>query len=267
MAWHSHSKQRRYESQTGFTLVEMLAAFAIGAVIIFATAAMLHNLALSFDRGTGRVAGGERLAAAAERLAADFGSAAFVLQKTSAEVTAAFAGTSTKVVFIGFRGADAVAKRNEPQFGSQEVVSLAVEQADETTKIVRRRAAWPGPRTPLQDAALGDDVVLLEGRFDAAFSFARATPEGALDWVNSWTSERTLPRLVKLTVRDRVSGGDLLGGAEFAIRADAPAPCAVADATIGCLTGAASESAQPAAAQSPQAQQGGSQQAAAGRSQ
>jgi general secretion pathway protein J len=233
--------------------VELLAAFAIASAIIFATAALLHNLALTFDRGTSRVAGGERLAVVAERLATDIGSAAFVLQKTSAGPAATFAGTPTKVVFVGFRGADAVAKRNEPQYGSQEVVSLTVEQAEETTKIVRRRAAWPGPRTPFQDVALGDEVVLLEGAFDATFAFARVTAEGALDWVDAWSGERTLPRLVKLKLLDRASGGDLLGGAEFAIRADAPSPCAVADATINCLSSSGSASVS--------ASQGGSQQA------
>jgi Prokaryotic N-terminal methylation motif len=253
--------RRAYDNRSGFTLVEMLAAFAIASAVIFATAALLHNLALSFDRGTSRVAGGERLAVVAERLATDLGSAAFVLQKTSAGPAAAFAGSSTKVVFVGFRGADAVAKRNEPQYGSQQVVSLSVEEADETTKIVRRRAAWPGPRTLFQDVALGDEVVLLEGTFDATFAFARVTAEGALNWVDAWTGERTLPRLVRLKLRDRVSGGDLLGGAEFVIRADAPSPCAVADANVDCLSGLSSGS---GAGFAP-ATQGGPQQAA-GRS-
>jgi prepilin-type N-terminal cleavage/methylation domain-containing protein len=242
-----HHRQDACDDRSGFTLVEMLAAFAIASAIIFSTAALLHNLALSFDRGTSRVAGGERLAVVAERLATDLGSAAFVLQKTSAGPAAAFAGTSTKVVFIGVRGADAAAKRNEPQYGSQEVVSLTVQGADETTKIVRRRAAWPGPRTPFQEVALGDDVVLLEGNFDATFAFARMTAEGALDWVDAWSGERMLPRLVKLKLLDRMSGGDLLGGAEFAIRADAPSPCAVADANVSCLSGVASPPATPGA--------------------
>ena len=46
-----------------------------------------------------------------------------------------------------------------------------------------------------------------------------------------------LPRYVRLIVRDRVSGADLLGEASFMVRANAPAACARAD-TASCLTAA-----------------------------
>jgi prepilin-type N-terminal cleavage/methylation domain-containing protein len=240
--WHQASDRR--DDQNGFTLVEMVAAFAIGSVIILAAAALLHNVALSFDRGTSRVTGGERLAVAADRLATDIASAGFVLQKTPAGVTVAFAGAPARVVFVGFEGADAGPRRNDQQSGGQEVVSLTVEAADDTTQIVRRRGSWPGPRTSIEDVALKDDVVLLKGSFDATFAFARVAPDGGLSWVDTWAGERTLPRLVKLALRDRVSGTDLLGGAEFAIRADAPLPCAAADAGVDCLSGSGSGSQQ-----------------------
>jgi prepilin-type N-terminal cleavage/methylation domain-containing protein len=231
-----HARDRR-DDQYGFTLVEMVAAFAIGSVIILAAAVLLHNVALSFDRGTSRVTGGERLAVAADRMATDIASAGFVLQKTPAGVAVAFAGAPARVVFIGFEGADAGPRRNDQQSGGQEVVSLTVEAADDATQIVRRRGSWPGPRTSIEDVALKDDVVLLKGSFDATFAFARVAPNGGLSWVDTWAGERTLPRLVKLALRDRVSGADLLGGAEFAIRADAPLPCAAADAGADCLSG------------------------------
>jgi general secretion pathway protein J len=224
--------------ESGFTLIETIAAFAIGAVVILAAAALLHNVAFSFDHGANRVTNGERLALAAERLATDIGSAGFVLQKTSAGTAAAFAGGTTRIVFISQEGADAGLRRDD-RLPGQEVVSLTAEAAGDGTQIVRRRALWPGPRTPFDTVPLKDDVVLLEGTFDAAFSFARSAADGTLSWVDSWTGERTLPRLVKLTLRDRATGGDLLGGAEFTIRADAPSLCAAADAGLECLSGSA----------------------------
>jgi Prokaryotic N-terminal methylation motif len=257
--------RRTHDSRSGFTLVEMVAAFAIGAVIIFATAALLHNIALSFDRGTSRVAGGERLAVAAQRLATDIGSAAFVLQKTPAGPALAFSGTAARIVFISAASEAAGSLQYEPQLVGQHVVSLAVDTSGNTTQIVRRRGAWPGPRTPFAEVALKDDVVLLEGAFDAAFSFARPASDGTLEWVDTWTGEQALPRLIKITARDRGSGGDLFGGTEFAVRADARLSCAVAEATTECLSGTESEAAQKPNAQ--QAAQPGAAQPSAGSTQ
>jgi hypothetical protein len=124
--------------------------------------------------------------------------------------------------------------------------------------IVRRRAVWADPRTRLEDVVLQDDVDLVSGQFDAAFAFARLGPDGALGWSSSWAGERTLPRLVKLSLRDRASGVDLLGGAEFLVHADAPAACASAGAGTDCLSNPSGAQA-PANSQQPSSQEPGSQ--------
>src|SRR6266446_3307807 len=67
----------------GFTLVEVLAALAIASVIIMASAALIRNVALFFDRGTRGVTEAERLMLAVERLAGDFGSARFVWRRAT----------------------------------------------------------------------------------------------------------------------------------------------------------------------------------------
>ena len=221
---------------SGFTLVEVIAAFAIASVIIFATAALLNGLALPFDRGTNRVAGGERLAIAAERLATDIASAGFVLQKTSAGVTTAFAGAPARLVFIAFEGADAGPRLDRRPSAAQEVVSLTLEAAGDATRLVRRRAAWSGARMPFADAALGDDVALLEGAFEGhsrSAGHARRRDE-----LGRHVDRRAgLPRLLRLPLRDRVTGGDMLGGADFVIRADAPPSLRTCGSRSDCLTG------------------------------
>ena len=56
-------------------------------------------------------------------------------------------------------------------------------------------------------------------------------PERALTWHTSW-SGMALPRFVRLILRDRDTDRDLLGKADFAIRANAPPGCGQPDAGV-----------------------------------
>jgi prepilin-type N-terminal cleavage/methylation domain-containing protein len=219
----------------GFTLIEALAALAVGSVVILATAALIHDVARHFDRGTRGAQEGERLMVAVERLAQDFNSARFVGWTTEGRPTVAFAGEPAKddkpakVTFVADAGIMA-----GPQ--GEEVVTLTIEPAGELTRLVRRRAAWAGPRMRLEDASPQDAVVLIEGAMDMAFAFGRIAPSGALEWNESWTEQAALPRFVRLILTDRTTGSDLLGEADFVVRADAPPGCGNPTAGTACLS-------------------------------
>jgi prepilin-type N-terminal cleavage/methylation domain-containing protein len=233
----------RDDRRAGFTLIEVLAALAIGSVIIMATAALIHDVARHFDRGTRGAQEAERLILAVERLAQDLNSARFVGWTTESGTAVAFTGEPAtgdrpaKVVFVGNAGVMA-----GPQ--GEEVVTLTVEPGGGVTRLVRRRAAWAGPRTRLEDVSPQDAVVLVEGMLDIAFLFGRIAPGGALEWSESWIGQSTLPRFVRLILRDRTTGSDLLGEADFVVRADAPAGCGRPDAGAGCLSPASTGAAQ-----------------------
>jgi hypothetical protein len=117
---------------------------------------------------------------------------------------------------------------------------LAVEQDGEVSRLVRRRATWPGPRTRFEDVTPKDPVVLIEGKLDISFVFGRLAPDGALAWSASWAGERALPQYVRLNLQDRITGVNLVGEADFVIRANAPAACGQADAAVACLNVATS---------------------------
>ena len=226
---------REARARDGFSLIEVLAAFAIASVIIMATAALIRDVALHFDRGTRGVGEAERLMLAVERLAADFGSARFVSRRTDNGTAVAFTGEQAdgdkpaKVAFVGAAG-------SAPP--GDELVVLTVEQEDKVMRLVRRRAAWPGPRTRFEDVATQDPVVLIEGKLDITFVFGRLTPDRGLAWYSSWLGEPALPRFVRLILRDRATGNDLLGEADFVVRANAPASCG-RDTAVSCLADAA----------------------------
>jgi general secretion pathway protein J len=212
----------------GFTLIEVLAALAIASVIIMASAALVHNVALFFDRGTRQVTEAERLMLAVGRLAGDFGSARFVSQRTQVGGPAvAFTGEPGSIVFVGAgRASDSL---------DDDLIRLSVEQEGEVSRLVRRRATWPGPPARFEEVAPKDPVVLLEGKLDISFVFGRFEPDGSLAWQTTWSGEKVLPQYVRLNLRDRASGANLLGEADFAIRANAPTACGQPDAMISCL--------------------------------
>jgi prepilin-type N-terminal cleavage/methylation domain-containing protein len=237
----------RTEGQHGFSLIELLAALAIAAVIITATTTLVHNVALHFDRGTRGVNEGERLILAVERLAADIGSARFVMR--TSEGSAAQGGATqggAALAFIGeaaagerparvvFVGGGSVASNQ----GGEEVVALTAEQNGDLMRLVRRRASWFGPRTRFEELTLSDPVILLEGNVLIAFEFGRLTPANGVTWSDTWTGQTSLPRFVRLILRDRDTGADLLPSAQFVIRADSSSGCAQGNST-GCVSSSA----------------------------
>jgi len=219
----------------GFTLVEVLAALAIASVIIIASAVLIRNVAIYFDRGTRGATEAERLILAVGRLAGDFSSARFVSRRTADGTAIAFAaeqesmGRPASVVFVGAGG---VASSSS----DDELVSLTIERDGNLRRLVRRRAAWPGGRARFEDVTAKDPVVLIEGKLDISFSFGRLTPAGESVWSSSWTGELALPRYVRLILRDPETGADLLGEATFLVRADAPTACGLSNATPACLS-------------------------------
>ena len=210
----------RGDRRAGFTLIESLVALAITSAILVSIGALIHDSAFFFDRGTRSVDQTEQYALAIDCLTHDFAAARFVRQKEAKGPMTAFTGDGAagKILFITGGG-----RESGPQ--GEEIVQYSVEREDDSSRLVRRRAPWPGPRMRLDEADLQDAVVLLSGPFDISFGFSELTPAGAVVWRDGWTGAEGLPHSVRLTLRDPTTGGDLLAGGDFPIRANAPMTC------------------------------------------
>jgi hypothetical protein len=204
-------------------------------VIITATVSLIHAVAKNFDRGTRGVDAADGLMLAVERLASDFASARLVAWMTANGPAVAFKGEAAdgakpaRIMFVGGRDTGDGSR-------SDEVVTLSIERADGVTRLVRRRAVWPGADMPVDRLSPQDAVVLLEGDLDIAFVFGRVVQGGGLAWSTTWNDATSLPRFVRLVLRDRATGADPVGEADFIVRADAPLACGRPDAGPDCLS-------------------------------
>jgi hypothetical protein len=189
----------------------------------------------TFDRGARAVDAADRLVLALERLASDFGSARFVVWKTVSGPALAFRGEQAdgekpaRVIFVGGASIGSALQGDE-------LIGLTVERSDGVTRLVRRRAAWTGPDTPIERASLHDAVVLVEGNLDISFLFGSLGSGGGLVWSKTWIDETALPRFVRLILRDRSTGSDPVGEADFIVHADVPPACGRADAGLDCVS-------------------------------
>jgi prepilin-type N-terminal cleavage/methylation domain-containing protein len=233
------SPSRLRQSEHGYSLIEVLAALAIGSAVIAATATLIHNVAFNFDRGMGLAGKADQLLLATERMAADLRSARQVPRSSAANAAVAFAGRPSQVKFVAAGG---VVSSQQ----GEELVTLTVEDIEGVSHLVRRRALWFGPHTPFESIRPGDPVDLIQGQVDITFAFGGIAADGNPTWSDSWDDSPLLPRLVRLSVRDRASGAELLPDMQFVLRADAPLACAQPGAKADCLTGKRSPQSAPA---------------------
>ena len=208
-------------SESGFTLLETMLAAALFLVVIAALATVTGQWLPAWNHGFARVQRAEHLAFGLERVLSDVAAAQFISPNATVK-RPVFDGTELGVILV--RGA--VGPNAQPGL---EFVRLA-EIASERGPVLVRSTAPFVPLEPDAGAIVGlkfsEPVVLVRPPFRV--SFAYAGPERL--WQPRWQAADQLPRAVRVTVRDAVSGEVLTVSSAVTVHVTVPALCASAQA-------------------------------------
>lgn len=193
----------------GFSLIEVLVALTLTGLVLSALAMVTGKWLPNWQRGLARVEASELIALAVDRMAADLAAAEFVPANLSAK-RPLFVGTSSSVLFV------------RTALGPNAKPGLEIVQLAETGGGLGRSAATFAPRPA--DAGLppfGAPVPLLGTAYRASFSYAGR--DGV--WRDGWIDADTLPRAVRLVIREARTGRALDASSAVVIRAEVPAVC------------------------------------------
>lgn len=209
----SRTHRRR---DAGFTLIEVVVALAITGLFIAAFGEMIALATRSWDRSNALVSASETTLRGVRQISRDLQGARLMLIGGGAKPHALFDGYTDVVRFV-----TAAESRTNAKAGAIEIAIMA---DDDRTVIRRRSVGWSPSDYDFASLAWRDPVVLLQGRFDARFSFASINGR-RVDWRDSWSQDPNLPRLVKLTLTNRDTGQQVTMPIVVPLMADADAAC------------------------------------------
>jgi general secretion pathway protein J len=214
---------RRASGEAGFTLIEVLVATLLMTVILAALATVTAQWLPNWNRGLNRVQRAERLALGLDRIVADLSVAKMIPVNKDAKLPL-FEGSELAVTFLR----TAVGPNARPGL---EIIRL-VEKADsQGLAMVRERAPF-APMPSDGQIRFADQVVLIRSPLRVTFSYAG--PDQV--WQPDWRDQMELPNMIRVTVRDSVTGQVLAVSRAATVHVNASAECARSKNLTTCTT-------------------------------
>jgi len=219
------SRGRVGKGTAGFTLLEVVIAMALMAIIITLLGMITGQWLPNWNRGFVRVERSELLALGLERLVNDLAAAQFVSVGREARGPL-FDGARRSVTFVR-----EVLSPTAPR--GLEIVRIAETAGAGGPVMARMRA----PFMPVENGIkrrdppdFADPVVLLRPPYRLAFSYAG--PDRI--WRDAWRGEIEVPKAIKLTVSEAATGQTLAVSTATLVHAEIPADCISAKSLADC---------------------------------
>jgi general secretion pathway protein J len=209
----------------GFTLIEALAATLLMGVILAALATVTAQWLPNWNRGFARVQRVKLLTVALDRLTDDLSAAEFIaIGPANAPPT--FDGDELSVTFIRTTFA--------PNAGvGLEVVRIAEASDDDQPALVRSTAPLPtgtGQAADVDALNFVNPVSVIRAPYRVSFSYAG--PDRL--WQDVWHNQRTLPRAIRIQVRDNATSTLLAATTSTIVHTELPASCTWAGTVSNC---------------------------------
>lgn len=227
---------RHASPEAGFTLMEVLLATLLMTIILGGLATVTAQWLPNWNRGMARVQKLERLATGLERVSRDLAVAEMIPANATTRAPL-FDGAELSVTFVR----TALGPNARPGL---EVVRLIEKADDQGLALVRERAPFV-PMAPDAQIKFVDPVVLIRAPF--RITFAYAGPDRV--WQPTWRDRPLLPDLIRVAVRDGVTGQTLSVSDAVTVHVDMPPDCVRSQNPKACLIARA----QPGGAQAEKA--------------
>jgi len=206
-------------SQSGFTLIETLAAMALMGLIMSVLVAITSQWLPNWNRGLDRIQRSESISVALDRISADIAASEFIRMD----------GKTKTVLFDGSESAVTLSRTalGPNASGGLELVRIA-ESGDRGGEALTRTRAAFAPEAAAPNFV--EPVVLLRTPYRVSFSYAGTDRV----WKPTWRDAESLPSAVLLTVHDTVSGRTLPISRIAVIHVSAPADSVCSPADNNC---------------------------------
>jgi general secretion pathway protein J len=206
--------------QSGFTLIETLAALALMGLIISVLATITSQWLPNWNRGFDQIQRSESVSIALDRISADIGASEYMRPSRETK-NVLFSGSESSMTF-------ARASLGPNASRGLDVVRIAETADRDGMVLTRSRAAFmPGAEG---EPIFADPVVLLRTPYRVSFSYA----DSERGWKDSWHDSHALPAAVLLTVREAATGRILPISRIAVIHISAPPESVCEKAEGGC---------------------------------